>query len=287
MSAPTIPRPITATRTPRVKLPPGSTDCHAHVFESRFKLQPNTHFVPPDCLLHEYIAMLRAIGCDRAVLVQPSIYGPDNSAIEEALQSGTFNLRGVAVVAEHVTDKELRRLHDLGYRGIRINLASGTPGLRLEHAPRLAERIKPMGWHLQFFANLRKIPEVEGALVALPVPVVIDHFGCIAASEGMEAPAFQTLLRLLRHDHVHAKLMGPYFASAQPPHYADLTPFARAMVAVAPDRLVWATDWPHTQGRENMPNDGDLADLLAEWVPDEAQRKRILVDNPARLYGFE
>lgn len=228
--------------------------------------------------------MLRTIGCERAVLVQPSVYGTDNSAIAAAIKSGAFALRGVAVVSENVTDQELEDLHAAGFRGIRINVASGTRGLKLEHAPRLAERIKPFGWHLQFYMNFR--PEHRAELGRLPVNVVIDHFGRIPTSGGLDAPAFQALLRLLRREHCWAKLMGPYFVSDANPRYPDLSPFAQAMVKAAPDRIVWGTDWPHPSARQKMPNDGDLADLLSDWVSDEAQRKRVLVDNPQRLYGF-
>jgi predicted TIM-barrel fold metal-dependent hydrolase len=243
--------------------------------------------IPPECTLDDYTRMLRTIGCERAVLVQPSIYGTDNAAIEEALASGTFDLRGIAVVARDVSDKELERLHGLGFRGIRVNIASGTPGLKLADAPRLAERVKPLGWHLQFFANFRENPELADEIAKLDIAVVIDHFACVPASEGVSGRAFRALCELMRRENCHAKLMGPYFVSDQPPNYADITPLARELVRIAPDRLVWATDWPHTQGKRYMPNDGDLADLLAEWVPDEAQRRKILVDNPQRLYGFE
>ena len=249
------------------------------------KLLPRTHFVPPVCPLPDYIRMLRTIGCERAVLVQASVNGTDNSAIAAAIGSGEFPLRGVAVVSEEVTDRELEDLHAAGFRGVRINVASGTPGLKLEHAPRLAERIKPLGWHLQFYMNFH--PEHEAELGALPVDIVIDHFGRIPAGEGVDTPRFQALLRLLRREHCWAKLMGPYFASGTFPRYPDLVPLARAMVEAAPGRLVWGTDWPHPSAREKMPNDGDLADMLAQWVPDEAQRKRVLVDKPQRLYGFQ
>ncbi len=286
MQNPTMPNPIADTRKPHVRFPPGSTDCHAHVFENRFKLLPDAHVIPPECPLPDYIRMLRAIGCDRAVLVQPSIYGTDNSAIEEAIESGEFDLRGIAVVAADVSEKEIERLHRIGFRGIRVNIASGTPGLKLEHAPRLADLIEPFGWHLQFFANFREQPALADELAKLKTTIVIDHFARVPASEGVKGRAFQALLELLRRENCFAKLMGPYFVSDEPPKYADITPLARAMVEVAPDRIVWATDWPHTQGKKYMPNDGDLADTLADWVPDEAQRRKILVDNPSRLYGF-
>ena len=289
MPTPNMPRPIADTRRPKIKFPPKATDCHAHVFGplERYKILPDTHFVPPVCPVEDYIRMLRTIGCERAVIVQPSVYGTDNSATEEALQSGAFQFRGVAVVAPDVTDKELERLHGIGFRGIRINTASATKGLKLEHAAQLAHRVKPLGWHLQFFVNFRESPGMEAELAKLPIKIVIDHFGRIATKDGLEAPPFQALLRLLKRDHCYAKLMGPYFPSDAAPDYPDLTPFARAMVAAAPDRVVWGTDWPHPSAREKMPNDGDLADLLLEWVPDEAQRTRVLVTNPQKLYSFE
>jgi predicted TIM-barrel fold metal-dependent hydrolase len=288
MQTPNIPRPVAAARKPKVRFPPRACDCHAHIFgpATRFKVLPGSHFVPHDCPLDDYLRMLRTIGCERAVLVQPSVYGTDNTAIAEALQSGRLEMRGVAVVAADVSDKELEKLHATGYRGIRINTASGTPGLKLEDAPRLAARIKPLGWHLQFYSNLRETPEIEDVLARLPVNVVIDHFGRILTAEGLNAPAFQALLRLLRREHCWAKLMGPYFISDAVPHYPDIVPFARAMVEAAPDRVVWGSDWPHPSAKEKMPDDGDLADMLFDWVPDEVQRKRTLVDNPARLYGF-
>jgi predicted TIM-barrel fold metal-dependent hydrolase len=255
--------------------------------QSRYRLLPKTHFVPHETPLPAYVKMLRTLGCERGVLVQPSVYGTDNTLIEEALASRTFDLRAVAVVSADIDDRELERLHGLGFRGIRINTASATPGLRIEDAPRLAERIKPLGWHLQFYLDLRTMPQIEQALEALDIDVVIDHFARIATAEGLQSSAYRALLRLLARDNVWAKLMGPYFVSDAVPHYPDLVPFARGMIEVAPDRVVWGSDWPHPSAREKMPDDGDLADMLGEWAPDEAVRHRILVDNPRRLYGFD
>jgi predicted TIM-barrel fold metal-dependent hydrolase len=286
---PDIPPPAAAPHPPRRAFPPGSCDCHAHVFgpQSRYRLLPKTHFVPHETPLPAYVKMLRTLGCERGVLVQPSVYGTDNTLIEEALASRTFDLRAVAVVSADIDDRELERLHGLGFRGIRINTASATPGLRIEDAPRLAERIKPLGWHLQFYLDLRTMPQIEQALEQLDINVVIDHFARISTAEGLQSPAFRALLRLLERDNVWAKLMGPYFVSDAVPHYPDLVPFARGMIEVAPDRVVWGSDWPHPSAREKMPDDGDLADMLGEWASDEAVRHRILVDNPRRLYGFD
>jgi 2-pyrone-4,6-dicarboxylate lactonase len=287
--APDIPAPMRAPHPPKIPFPAGACDCHAHIFgpQAQYPLLPQTHFVPHENPLADYVRMLRTLGCERGVLVQPSVYGTDNSLIAEALQSRTFDLRAVAVVAEDISDRDLESLHAAGFRGIRINTASATPGLKLTHAPKLAARIKPLGWHLQFFVNLRDMPQMEEELARLQVNIVIDHFARIATADGLAAPPYQALLRLLRRDNVWAKLMGPYFISDAAPHYPDIVPFARGMIEAAPDRVVWGSDWPHPSARGKMPDDGDLADMLHEWAPGAAQRKKILVDNPRRLYGFD
>ncbi|RYE70169.1 MAG: GntR family transcriptional regulator [Oxalobacteraceae bacterium] len=286
---PNIPAPVAPDRAPVLRLPPGATDCHAHVFgpQSVHPLLPDTHFVPHETPWSAYASMLRSVGCERAVLVQPSVYGTDNGAIEEALHApGDIALRAVAVVAPGVSDAELERLHGLGFRGIRINLASGTRGLGLDDARTLAYRIRPLGWHLQFYADFHRQPEIGEVLAALPVPVVVDHFGRVRAADGVRSPGFQALLRLLARDDRWVKLSAPYFISDLFPGYDDVSAIARALVAAAPDRVVWGTDWPHASAREKMQADAELVDLLAHWMPDAGDRQRVLVDNPARLYGF-
>jgi predicted TIM-barrel fold metal-dependent hydrolase len=287
--APDIPAPVSNPHAPKIPFPAGACDCHAHIFgpQSRYPLLPKTHFVPHENPLSDYVRMLKTLGCERGVLVQPSVYGTDNTLIKEALQSRAFDLRAVAVVAEDITDREIEALHAVGFHGIRINTASATPGLKLAHAPKLAARIKHLGWHLQFFVNLRDMPQMAEELARVPGTIVIDHFARIATADGLDAPPYLALLELLRRDNVWAKLMGPYFISDAFPLYPDITPYARGMIAAAPDRVVWGSDWPHPSAREKIPDEGDLADMLAEWAPDAAQRKKILVDNPRRLYGFD
>lgn len=286
--APTIPGPASDTRPPKFKLPPGACDCHAHVFgpQSRYPYLPQAAYIPPDALPDDYARMLQTLGCERAVLVQPSVYGTDNTALLDALRSGVFAFRGVAVISDDISDRELENMHRAGVRGVRINLASATPGLTLEQAPRLAARLKALGWHLQFFFDLGKVRDIEERLGKLDIDIVIDHFGRVRAADGVDAPPFQTLLRLLRRENVWAKLIGPYFLSDKMPDFPDVVPFARAVVAAAPDRVVWGTDWPHPSAHGLAPNDGTLADMLLAWIPDEALRKKVLVDNAARLYGF-
>jgi 2-pyrone-4,6-dicarboxylate lactonase len=296
MSAPEVRRPTLSgpdpnTRKPGWKMPPGACDCHAHVFgpQEGFPYLPGAAYIPPDATPEQYARMLRTIGCERAVLVQPSVYGTDNSCMVAALRSGVFAFRGVAVVDETIGERELRDLHDAGVRGVRINLASATPGLTLAQAPKLAPKLKALGWHLQFFMDLRTLPDIEKKLGALDIEIVIDHFGRVRTEDGMTAPGFQTLLHLVRRENVWAKLIGPYFLSNRSPKFPDVTPFAQAVVAACPDRTVWGTDWPHPAVKHlgvPMPNDADLADIALDWIPDEAQRKKTLSDNPARLYQF-
>ena len=285
---PTIAGPDPHTRPPRVQFPVGACDCHSHVFgpQSRFPYIPQAAYIPPDASPQDYARMLETIGCNRAVLVQPSIYGTDNGCMIAALTSGVFNFRGVAVVSAEISDAALEALHRDGVRGVRINVASQTAVLTLQQAPQLAERIKAFGWHLQFFVRIEQSPDFEREIARLPVACVIDHFAHSAAAGGVQSEAFRTLLRLARLDHVWFKLIGPYRISTQWPLYPDVAPMARALVAAAPDRCVWGTDWPHPN-TVYMPNDGDLAEALGEWLPDAQTRHRVLVDNPGRLYDFD
>jgi predicted TIM-barrel fold metal-dependent hydrolase len=283
----TIKDPAKPTRAPHVKFPVGSCDCHSHVFgaQDQYPYAADAAYVAGYLPAQEYARMLTAIGCTRAVLVQPSVYGTDNRCMVDAMTSGVFDFRGVVVVDPDISDKELAALHDAGVRGIRINAASKTPGLRMEHAPKLAERIAPMGWHLQFFINIDKTPELADEIARLPIACVIDHFGHVHAEDGVEGAGFQTMLKLARMDHTWFKLSGGYRISKLPPPFHDVVPLAQALLARAEDRCVFGTDWPHPN-IQRMDNDGDLADALALWVPDEKVRNKVLVDNPARLYGF-
>jgi predicted TIM-barrel fold metal-dependent hydrolase len=274
-------------RTPAVKFAPGATDCHAHVFgpQTRFPYPQNPNYVSPDATTDDYVRMLRTIGCERAVLVQPSVYRTDNRCMLDAMRSGKFSFRGVAVIGEETTDAELKDMHAAGVRGVRLNLASKGSGTRIDTALRVARRIAPFGWHVQFFLNIGAVPEIEPLVPRLPVDVVIDHFALVPADQGVAAPGFQALLRMAKHPRCWFKLIGPYRISQDAPKFANVTPLARALFAAAPDRCVWGTDWPHPN-TAHIPNDGDLADMLAAWLPEDGDRKRVLTDNPARLYDF-
>jgi predicted TIM-barrel fold metal-dependent hydrolase len=279
--------PILKTRKPKLALPPGAADCHCHVFGPRDKYPwaANRLYTPPPVYLDDYLAMLRTTGFARGVMVQTGLYGNDNRFLVDALKAHPNALRGIALIDEHMTDRALRDLAEAGVRGFRVNRTAKT-GLAFDVARRLAERTKDLGWHVQFLLDVEDHPDLDTMLGTFATEVVIDHMGRPDPAKGVNAPGFQALVRLLKSGRGWAKLSAPYRTSREEPPYRDMTPFARALVAAAPDRLIWGSDWPHVLLEKTMPNDGDLVDQIAEWVPDEAVRRRILVDNAERLYGF-
>ena len=275
-------------RPPKLKLPAKSADCHCHVFgpRDRYPWAANRLYTPPPVLLDDYLGMLRATGFERGVMVQTGLYGPDNRFIVDAVKAHPKHLRAIALIGEDITDRALRDLTDGGVRGFRVNRTAKT-GLSFEVARRLALRVKDLGWHVQFLLDVEDHPDIDSFLGNFPTEVVIDHMGRPDPKKGVNAPGFQALIRLLKLGRGWSKMSAPYRTSWQEPPYSDITPFAHALVAAASDRLVWGSDWPHVLLETTMPNDGDLVDQIAVWVPDEATRRRILVDNPERLYGFE
>jgi predicted TIM-barrel fold metal-dependent hydrolase len=275
-------------RQPKLALPPKAADCHCHVFGPRDKYPwaANRLYTPPPVSLDDYLAMLRVTGFERGVMVQTGLYGTDNRFIVDAMKAHPGKLRAIALIGEDVNDNELRHLAESGVRGFRVNRTAKT-GLAFDVARRLAERTRELGWHVQFLLDVEDHPDLDTLLGSFATEVVIDHMGRPDPRKGVNAPGFQALIRLLKSGRGWAKLSAPYRTSLLPPPYADLTPFARALVQAAPDRLVWGSDWPHVLLETQMPDDGDLVDQIAVWVPDEAVRKRILVDNAERMYGFE
>ena len=274
-------------RKPSLKLPPKAADCHAHVFgpEEQYPRAAARLYTPPPVLLEDYFAMHRATGFERGVLVQTGVYGNDNRFIVDAIKAHPTRLRGIALIDENITDRELQHLADNGVRGFRVNRTAKT-GLAFDVARRLSDRVKDLGWHVQFLLDVEDHPDLDTFLGSFPTEVVIDHLGRPDPRLGVQAPGFQALLRLLKSGRCWVKLSAPYRTSANEPPYPDMTPFAHALVATMPDRLVWGSDWPHVLLDKTMPNDGDLVDQLTVWVEDEAARKRILVDNAERLYAF-
>jgi predicted TIM-barrel fold metal-dependent hydrolase len=285
--------PDLSPRKPKLKAPAGSIDCHAHIFgpAARYPFSPKRLFTPPDVTVAQYRALLELLGIARAVLVTPSVYGMDNERQLDALNELKGTWRGVAVVHTDVAEKELQRLHAAGFRGVRVNLFAKS-GLMLDDLETIAARVAALKWHVQLHCDARNLAEIAPRLRQLPVDVVFDHMGHVPAAAGVNNPGFQALLALMKEGKFWAKLSAPYRLSELPYPYADVTPFAQALIAAAPDRLVWGSDWPHPAVPGHMPanfvmpNDGDLLDILALWAADAALQKRILVDNPAKLYDF-
>ena len=277
---------------PRLKTPEGACDCHAHVFgpAARFPYAAERSYTPPDAPLAKYLAMLDALGFARGALVQGSAHGRDNSAMLDALAAEPARLRGVAVADSRTPKAELRRMRDTGVRGLRFNhffrggkLHYGG-GVGLDEARKLAPTMAELGWHLQLWIDVKDLPETIPLLKPLGLEVVIDHMGRTDAGAGTGTPGFQSLLRLLGEGGCWVKMSGAHRLSNAWPDYAEARPFHEALLRANPDRLVWGTDWPHPRIEGEMPNAGRLLDLFNEWTPDAALRRKILVDNPARLY---
>jgi predicted TIM-barrel fold metal-dependent hydrolase len=283
------PGPRATTSRPTWQPPANSTDCHCHIFGpyDRYPLSPGRSYTPPEALIAQYLAMLDAIGVHRTVIVQPSIYGTENAVTLDAVEAiGPDRARAVVVVDASCDAAALRAMAARGACGVRFNAVSGN-GTPLDQLERLVDRIAPLGWHLQLYAHAAELLALEPVLARLSVPVVIDHMGGVQTAQGgVENPGFKALLRLLEAG-AWAKLCGYRSSSAGHP-YADVAPMAQAMIAAAPGRCVWGTDWPHPSLRspEEVPDDGHLMSLLGQWAPEPVQRQAILVDNPARLYGF-
>jgi len=273
-------------RKPCIAVPPGAADTHFHLFgdAARYPMVDEREYTPPQVTPAMARHLFGTLDIQRAVVIQPSVYGEDNRAqLEGAAQIG-IPVRAVIVARYSATDRELDKLHEQGARGLRYVLAH-PGGLPLSDLERFANRIKDRGWHIQFLAKGPQLLELAPRIEKLPCPVVIDHMGMIRPSDGIAQPAFQAVLRLLRLGH-WVKLSGAYRLSQEQPPYRDLIPYVQALVTERPDRIVWASDWPHAFLKGKMPNTTDLLDMLGDWIPDEAARRRVLVDNPAALYGF-
>ena len=277
------------TEGPKLKAPANATDCHHHVYNAKFPVDPTATLRPPDALVDDYRALQKRIGTTRNVLVQPSTYGIDNRAHLEALAAFGPTARMVAVVNDKVSADELKRMHDLGVRGIRFNLAQAgatTP----EMMEPLSKRINDLGWHIQINAPAAKIMEVMPILEdKVASPIVFDHLAHIPQPDGVNHPLFAKVRGLMDKGRTWMKLSGAYAdTKVGPPTYSDSSAVARAYAKAYPERCVWGSDWPHpTEQTKGVPDDAVLFDLLTDWVPDEKARHRILVENPATLYDFK
>ena len=279
--------PLDVVPAPSWRAPALSCDCHFHIFGpyDRFPLDAGRHYDPAAALIPAYLRVAEALGIGRMVIVQPSVYGTDNAcSLDAAARFGLDRARVVAVVDDSFDDAALQDLHGRGTRGVRFNAVSGN-GTPLDQLEALARRIAPLGWHLQVYATGEALAALAPKLAALPVEVVVDHMGGVRTADGINGSGFQALLRLMDSGRAWVKLCGYRISSSGPPFH-DVAPFARALLDAAPDRCLWGTDWPHPSLSEWVPEDGALLDLLGEWAPGTAERRRVLVENPVALYGF-
>jgi predicted TIM-barrel fold metal-dependent hydrolase len=277
------------TSKPRFKAPPNACDCHLHIYDSRFKMAWPSLRATPLASVAEYRLLQERIGTTRVVVVQPAAYGVDNAVTLDAIaQFGLAKARGVAVLHPTVTDGELRELHAGGIRGLRFSQHDpNTAVTTAEMIEPLARRVNELGWHVQLHLRGEQIVDMAELLGRLDVEIVFDHMGRLPQPIAKAHAAMEVIKGLLDKGRTWIKLSGPYLdTQTGSPRYADVKPVAKAYVKHAPERLVWGSDWPHPTERDTKPDDAVLLDLLQEWVPDEASRRKILVENPAKLYGF-
>ena len=292
--APDIPGPKPLSNLPEAVLPAKSCDTHAHLFgpAARYPYHSDRSYTPPDVSRQDYVRLLRTLGFQRAVLVQPSVYGTDNRLLCDTLELAKtkpwgIEWRGIAVTDADIAESELEAMHQLGIRGIRLNMLF-RGGIDFATIQGLANRIAPLGWHLQFLIDITQFKDLVSRISALPVDSVIDHMGHFRSDQGPRDPAFTSLLSLLRDGRTWVKITGPNRISSQKmAPYADAQALAQALMHARPDRLVFGTDWPHVQIPTQIPDDGSLVDELYRWAEhDEQLIQSILVGNPEKLYSF-
>ena len=284
-------------------VPAGACDCHTHIHgdPEKFPFFAGRTYTPELASPEEMTALHKALHIDRVVIVTPSVYGPDNSATLFGMKARGATARGVAVIDGKTAESDLDAMNQAGIRGIRLNLATdgvNDPAVGRSRFQAAVERLKSRNWHVQLFTGLTMISAIKDLVASAPVPVVFDHFGGARAELGPEQPGFADLTELVRSGKAYVKISGAYRASKLAPDYPDAAPLARSLIAANSDRIVWGTDWPHpdsvTPSGKNPTDvtpllqidDGRLLNQLPVWAPDAAIRKKILVDNPARLYGF-
>jgi predicted TIM-barrel fold metal-dependent hydrolase len=287
MSDRTCKAPDPNTRTPTHRLPPGACDAHCHVFGPAgvFPYAPDRAYTPPDAPYEGLVKLHGILGVERAVIVHASCHGSDMRVTLDAIARSGGCMRGVAVVDPGVTDAELAALDAGGIRGVRFNFVRHLGGMPdLAFFERVLAQVEPLGWHVVLHLDAEDVVELAPRIARIRIPFVIDHMGRVQAKKGPEQAPFRQLLELMRNPLAWVKICGAERVSSEGAPFRDAIPFARALVAVAPDRVLWGTDWPHPNIAGDMPNDGELVDLLAEAVPDEALRRQVLVDNPTRLY---
>lgn len=287
------------TRKPQFTLPAGATDCHAHICgpAARYDYFDGRIYTPPDALPADYRQMLDTLGVERAVLVQPSVYGTDNSCTLDAIRQLGARARGVAVIDQSTSAATLDDMAKAGVRGVRLNFETAgesDPAAIKRGIAAVAEQVRSRNWHVQFNTSLAVIAALRDDFAALPFPVVFDHFARAKAALGPSQPGFDALLALVKSGRAYVKISAAYRTSDKAPDFPDTLPLAQALIAANPERIVWGSNWPHPgRGASRTAiappypsDDGRLINQLPKWAPDAATRRKILVENPARLYGF-
>ena len=277
------------TARPRTGAPAGACDCHIHIYDPRVPAAPG-QVAMERATVADYRLLQQRIGTSRVVVVQPRAHGTDNAVTMDAVsQLGFANTRGVGVSRADVGDAGLRAMHEGGIRGLRFSVyESHLAVTTIDMVEPLARRVHELGWHVQLHMTGGQIAQQAAMIERLPCPIVIDHRGRLPVSQGAAHPAFAVIRRLLDAGRTWVKISGPYLDSATGgPEWADVAPAARALIAAAPERMLWGSDWPHPTEKAAKPDDAALFDTLAAWTPDEGTRRRILVANPCELYGFE
>lgn len=289
---PTVPGPIPLAALPtKLKAPPNACDAHCHVFgpATSFPFSPDRTYTPPDSGIEDFERLQNQLGLSRAVFVQASCHGTDNAAMVDAIQRGQGRYAGVAMVDESFTDADMQYLHDNRVRGIRFNFVAHLGGAPdIDAFWRLVHRVEPLGWHIVLHFDAKDLPSYSDLLDAMPVPYVIDHMARVPAADGVGQEPFRQLLHRIRTDErCWVKIScAERLTEGKVSPFDDVVPFVHALVEAAPERLLWGTDWPHPN-MAVMPDEGELFDLLASYVPDEDLRNQILVENPERLYDFD
>ena len=289
MSKPSCMAPDNDTKTPRFKAPPKSCDAHCHVFgpHAMFPYSDQASYWPPDADKHALKRVHDKLGIERAVLVQASCHGIDNRSMIDAIKSSQGAYRGVCIANDTFSENDFADLHTGGVRGVRFNFVKhlgGAPDLAMMQT--VLDRVKPLGWHLVIHVNAEDLIAYEDFFNNIDMDIVVDHMARVPTSDGVGQKAYQILLAVMQRDNWWVKVCGAERIAIAPPFY-DAVPYAQGLVEVAPDRVIWGTDYPHPNIKKYMPNDADLLDLVPLIARDDATQRKILVDNPARLYGFE
>ncbi len=277
------------TRTPDFTPPPNACDSHCHIFgpADEYPFAPDRTYTPPDSGLEKFKALQKTLGLERAVLVNASCHGTDNTVILDAIAQSGGQYRGVANVDDSFTDEDFQKLNDGGVRGCRFNFVRHLGGVPdMGEFQGIVDRVRPLGWHVVLHFDAEDLLEFKDMLLNLPMPFIIDHIGRVPTKDGMDQQPFKNLLEVARLDHCWVKVCGAERIASEGPPFTSAVPFAQAVIDVAPDRTLWGTDWPHPNIKKHMPNDGDLVDLVPLIAPTQEGRQRLLVDNPDRLYGF-